>query len=73
MEKTLSDEIRIFKEGEEIWTDGTNEILLVDETKKHLQEFKEELKDELFTTNFASEQIRIIDTQMQKHFGGKLI
>ena len=49
--------------------------------KKHLQEFKEELKKEIHNLsdgNYSFEDceddtfFKVIDTQMQKHFGGKL-
>ena len=40
-DKTLSEKRRIFKEGEEAWTDGTNEILLVDDVKQFIKEILE--------------------------------
>ena len=44
-EFNLSERRRIFKEGEEIWTDGTNEILLVEDVKEFIKLLKEEIKN----------------------------
>jgi len=71
------------------------DMLRVEDVKKHLQEFKEELKNDLITDDIsiydyiketytnaelqkAVEQqidrcLKYIDTQMQKHFGDKLL
>jgi len=37
----LSDRIRIFKEGEEIWTDGSNSIVLTHDVKEFIRLLKE--------------------------------
>lgn len=46
-EFVLSDRIRIFKEGEEIWTDGTNEIILVEDVKEFIRLLKEEVENQI--------------------------
>jgi len=48
-EFNLSEKLRIFKEGEEIWTDGTNEILLVEDVKEFIKRLKENINE--FWTN----------------------
>ena len=40
-EWNLSDKIRIFKEGEEIWTDGTNSIILETDVREFIKRLKE--------------------------------
>jgi guanylate kinase len=77
MEKTLSEK-RILDQnmnGEMIYTE--------EDVKKHLQEFKEELKNQMENYGQFSFVIgnkdgkdimnELIDTQMQKHFGSKIM
>jgi sulfur transfer protein SufE len=73
--KTLSDEI---VKPLYFFDNPDDELLEISDVKKHLQEFKEELKE--FANpcmKCGSVQCSIcfedIDTQMQKHFGDKLI
>jgi len=62
-EFNLSERRRIFKEGEEIWTDGTNEILLVEDVKEFIKRLKEELTDKEFIGMWQS--MRIFQVQEQ--------
>jgi len=72
-DKSLSKDI---KYAEDYFNNNIGQVLEVEIIKKHLQEFKEELKIELIRVtaiNRLEDKDSIIDTQMQKHFGLTLL
>ncbi len=61
-DETLSKKMRIFKEGEEIWTDGTQEIFLSKDVKEFIKDLKEVInlphpKEFLWTSEMIHFQI----------------
>lgn len=75
MEKTLSDEIHESKKPKEKGLCNYPSFYWATNVKKHLQEFKEEterwfVQGHVYDADYIK---NLIDTQMQKHFGDKLI
>ena len=51
-DESLSDKMRIFKEGEETWTDGTQEIFLSKDVKEAVQKLMCFNKNKLMGKDF---------------------
>ena len=69
---SLSNKIRVFKEGEELWTDGTQSIVLTREVREAVKELKKRTKERLYDVMLPPRPIEPIISLIDEIFGSEL-